>query len=98
MAEPEADGRGGDGRPPIDERYRMVLRIGVVVVAYGVYLLVQRERLAAGVLVGAGLIALGFTLVDRYTLWRPERSGLMQTGTVILGFGLVAIGAFLALR
>jgi hypothetical protein len=84
--------------PPIDERYRMFLRIVVVVVAYGIYLLVQRERLAAGVFVGFGLIALGFATVDRYTRWRRDRSEMMLVGTTLLGLGLLAIGAFLYLR
>lgn len=76
----------------------MALRIGVVVIAYGVYLLVQRKSLGAGVFVGAGLVALGWALVDRYTTWRRDRSGLIQVGTTILGAGLVLIGVVLALK
>ena len=86
-----------DRPPPIDERYRMFLRIAVVVAAYGVYLLVQRERLAAGVLVGFGLVALGFSTVDRLTLWPRDRSEMMLVGTTLLGCGLLAIGVFLFL-
>lgn len=81
--------------PPIDERYRMFLRIVVVVLGYGAYLLVQRERLGAGVLVGAGTIALGFSIVDRLTRWRRDRSEMMLVGTTLLGIGLLAIGLFL---
>ena len=85
-------------RPPrIDERYRMFLRIVAVVVGYGAYLLVQREKLGAGVLVGAGVIALGFSMVDRLTLWRRDRSELMLVGTTLLGAGLLAVGLFLYL-
>lgn len=94
MVRPESE----DRRPPIDERYRMFLRIVAVVVAYGVYLLVQRERLAAGVLVGFGLVALGFSTVDRLTLWRRERNEMMLVGTTLLGLGLLGVGVFLYLR
>lgn len=85
-------------RPPrIDERYRMFLRIVAVVAGYGAYLLVQREKLAAGVLVGAGVVVLGFSIVDRLTLWRRDRSELMLVGTTLLGLGLLAIGLFMYL-
>ena len=83
-------------RPPrIDERYRMFLRIVVVVLGYGAYLLVQREELVPGVIVGAGVIALGFSIVDRLTLWRRDRSELILVGTTLLGLGLLAVGLFL---
>ncbi len=86
-------------RPPrIDERYRMFLRIVVVVLAYGAYLVVQRDALVPGVLVGAGAIALGFATVDRLTQWSHERSEMMLTGTTLLGLGLLATGLFLYLR
>lgn len=86
-------------RPPrIDERYRMFLRILVVLVAYGAYLLVQGERLMAGVLVGAGVIALGFSTVDRLTRWSHDRSDMMLVATTLLGLGLTAVGLFLYLR
>lgn len=82
-------------KPPVDERYRMFLRILVVVVSFGAYYLLQREKLVAGVLVGAGGIALGWALVDRATLWRREQSELLLVGQIILGGGLLAIGLFL---
>ena len=84
--------------PPIDERYRMFFRIAVVVVAYGAYLYVQREKLVPGVLVGAGLIALGFSTVDRLTRWRRDLSEMMLVGTTLLGLGLLAIGLVLYFR
>ena len=86
-------------RPPrIDERYRMFLRIVVVLVGYGAYLLVQREKLVAGVLVGAGVIALGFSTVDRLTRWTHDRSEMMLVATTLLGLGLAGVGMFLYLR
>lgn len=87
-----------DRPPPIDERYRMFLRIVVVVVAYGLYLLLQRESLAAGVIAGAGVLALGWATVDRYTRWRRDRSEMMLVATTLLGVGLLALGAVLYLR
>lgn len=86
-------------RPPrIDERYRMFLRILVVLVGYGAYLLVQGEKLVAGVLVGAGVVALGFSTVDRLTRWSHDRSDMMLVATTLLGIGLLAVGMFLHLR
>lgn len=86
-------------RPPrIDERYRMFLRILVVLVGYGAYLLVQGEKLVAGVLVGAGVVALGFSTVDRLTRWSHDRSDMMLVATTLLGIGLLAVGTFLYLR
>lgn len=84
--------------PRIDERYRMFLRILVVVAGYGLYLLVQRERLLAGALVGFGVIAIGFATVDRYTRWRRDRSEMMLVGTTLLGIGLLVLGLVLYLR
>ena len=86
-------------RPPrIDERYRMFLRIVVVLVAYGAYLLVQREKLVPGVLVGFGVIAVGWATIDRLTRWSHDRSEMMLVASTVLGFGLAAIGLFLYLR
>lgn len=86
-------------RPPrIDERYRMFLRIVVVLAGYGAYLLVQRESLMPGVLVGAGVVAFGFATVDRFTRWSHDRSEMMLVATTLLGLGLAGIGLFLYLR
>lgn len=86
-----------DRKPPLDERYRMFLRIVVVVLGYGLYILLQREELAAGVLAGFGVIALGWAVVDRLTLWRRDRSEMMSVATTLLGIGLIAIGLVLYL-
>lgn len=86
-------------RPPrIDERYRMFLRILVVLVGYGVYLLFQREKVMPAALVGAGVIAFGFATVDRFTRWSHDRSEMMLVATTVLGLGLAAIGLVLYLR
>lgn len=86
-------------RPPrIDERYRMFLRIVVVVLGYGAYLLTGREILVAGILVGAGVTALGFSTVDRLTLWSHDRSDMMLVATTLSGAGLLLIGLILYLQ
>ena len=87
-------------RPPrIDERYRMFLRILVVLVGYGAYLLVGPEKkLVASILVGAGVVALGFATVDRLTRWSHDRSEMMLVASTLLGAGLLAVGVFLRLR
>lgn len=86
-----------DRKPPVDERYRMFLRIVVVVLAYGLYFLLQRDKLAAGVFAGFGVIALGWSVVDRLTLWRRDRSEMMSVAGTLLGIGLLAIGLVLYL-
>lgn len=86
-------------RPPrIDERYRMFLRILVVVAGYGAYLLVQREKLVPGIIVGFGIVALGFSTVDQLTRWSHDRSDMMLVATTLLGAGLLAVGLFLYVR
>jgi hypothetical protein len=55
----------------------------------------QRDELAAGVLAGFGVIALGWSVVDRLTLWRRDRSEMMSVATTLLGVGLIAIGLVL---
>lgn len=86
-------------RPPrIDERYRMFLRIVVVLLGYGAYLLLEREKLMPAVFVGAGVVAFGFATVDRLTRWSHDRSEMMLVATTVLGLGLVAIGLVLYVR
>ncbi len=90
---------GGGSQPPrIDEKYRIPARVAVVIVGYLVYLAIEPRRLVAAIFCGAGTIALGWTLVDGYTTWRHERSGMIQAGTAFLGLGLLGVGAYLAFR
>lgn len=91
MVKPEHEQR----KPPIDERYRMFLRIVVVVVSFGAYYFVQRDQLPPAVFIGLGGIALGWALVDRWTLWRRDVSEMMLVGQILLGMGLLGIGLFL---
>lgn len=82
----------------LPERWRMPLRVVAVFVAYLFYRLPGDDRLGAGLLIGGGTLMLAFVLIDRWTLPRRERSGLLQVGTTILSLGLVGVGLMLALR
>jgi hypothetical protein len=84
--------------PPVDDRFRMVLRVLVVAVAYLAGLLLAPDRVPARLLIWAGLVLIGWLLVDRATKWARERSGMMIAGTTILGVALAGLGLYLALR
>lgn len=75
----------------------MLLRIVVVALGYAFYLPLQRDSLPGAVMVWAGAVLFGWVLIDRYTLRRRDRSGLVQAGSTLLGLGLMATGAALAL-
>ncbi|MGH2734921.1 MAG: hypothetical protein ACRDKZ_05030 [Actinomycetota bacterium] len=75
----------------------MLLRIAAVALGYAFYLPLQRNSLPGAVMVWAGTVVFGWVLIDRYTLRRRDGSGLMQVGSTLLGLGLIAIGASLAL-
>jgi hypothetical protein len=84
--------------PPVDDRFRMALRVAVVAVGYVIAMLIAPDRIAARLLLWAGLVLLGWLLVDRATKWARERSGMMIAGTTVLGLGLGGLGLYLALR
>lgn len=83
-----------EGPPPIEERYRIPLRVGVIVAAYLLYLVVSSDAPIAAIFLGLGVLLIGLALVDRWTLRRAKRSGLLQVGMTILGIGLLGIGLF----
>ena len=83
-----------EGPPPIEERYRIPLRIGVIVAAYALYFVVSSDATVAGIFLGVGVLLIGLALVDRWTLRRTDRSGLLQVGMTILGLGLLGLGLF----
>ena len=89
---------GKEAPPPLEERFRIPLRILVIVLAYLVYFFLSNERLVPAIFVGLGLALIGLPLVDRWTLRRNERSGLLQVGTTLLGTVLLLLGGFLFLR
>ena len=87
-----------DSPPPVDEKFRMILRIAVVAFGYAIPLWLVPGRLVARLFIWAGIVLLGWLIVDRLTKWSRDRSGMMIAGTAILGLGLGAIGLYLALR
>lgn len=87
-----------EGPPPLEERFRIPLRMVVIVVGYLAYFFLSDRQLVPAIFVGLGLALIGLPLVDRWTVRRGDRSGLLQVGTTLLGFGLLALGAFLFLR
>jgi hypothetical protein len=78
--------------PRIDPKRALGLRVGVLALAYGAYRLVEPERFSAGIFVGVGVLLIGYALVTYLTTRRDERSGMLQAGQTILGFGLVGLG------
>jgi hypothetical protein len=88
----------GASPPPVDDRFRMVLRVVVVGAGYLVGWLLAPDRLVARYMIWAGIVLLGWLAVDRLTKWARERSGMMVAGTAILGLGLGGLGLYLDLR
>lgn len=84
-----------EGPPPIDPKQRIPLRMIAVIVCYALYFYLSRERTAPAAFVGLGALLVSWSLIDRGTLRRRERSGLMQVGQMLLGAGLLALGLFL---
>lgn len=78
--------------PRIDPKYAIWMRLGGLALAYGVYRLAGDVRLSAGIFMGFGLLLIDYAVVTYLTTRRDERSGLLQTGQVILGIALVALG------
>lgn len=84
--------------PPIDERYRITLRVVVISLGYLVYFLLSDGALMPAIFLGLGVVLVGLPLVDRWTLRRSDRSGLLQVGTTLLGLGLLGAAVLLYLR
>lgn len=87
-----------NGRTRLPESWRMPLRVAAVFLAYVLYRVPGDDRLGAGVLLGVGSFMLASVVIDRLTLPRVDRSGLLQVGTTVLGLGFVAVGLMLAVR
>lgn len=81
--------------PPIEGRYRMPMRVAAIVGCYALYYFLSRERTAPAVFIGLGTLLVSLALIDRWTLWRRDRSGLLQVGKTVLGIGLLGLGIFL---
>ena len=85
--------------PPVSERMNIPLKVVAVLISYFIYraLLGDDDRIAGPLLVAVGFAVLAYAMVNRWTQWRRERSGLLQVGTTILGLGLMVLGAVLVL-
>ena len=85
--------------PPVSERMNIPLKGVAVLIAYVIYraLLGDDDRIAGPLLVAVGFAVLAYAMINRWTQWRRERSGLLQVGTTILGLGLMVLGAVLVL-
>lgn len=84
--------------PPLKEKLRMPLRMAVVIGGYLLVHVIVPDRTVARLMLWAGIVILGWLLVDRATMWARERSGMMIAGATILGLGLGGIGLYLTLR
>ena len=61
--------------------------------AYVIYRLPgDSAKVAPRIFLGIGVIALGWALVERLTVWRRNRSSLMLMGTSLLGLGFIGLG------
>ena len=69
-----------------------------VIACYALYFYLSDERKPPAAFIGVGALLISWSLIDRWTLWRRDRSGLMQVGQTILGIGLLALGIFLFAR
>lgn len=83
---------GKEAPPPIEERYRIPLRVVVIVGAYALYFFLGDTDTMGAIFAGLGTLLIGLALVDRWTLRRDKRSGLLQVGMTILGLGLLGLG------
>ena len=90
---------GNEQPPPVSERASVPLKVASVVIGYLIYrvLLGDGDRVAGPLFVAAGFVALAYAMVNRWTTWRRDRSGLLQVGSTILGLGLMGLGALLIL-
>ena len=78
--------------PRIDPKHGIWMRLGALALAYGVYRLVGDANLSAGIFMGIGLLVIDYAVVTYLTTRRDERSGLFQTGQIIVGIVLVGLG------
>jgi hypothetical protein len=84
-----------EGPPPISERLNIPLKVVAVLLGYLIYRLLVEDAIAGPLFVAAGFTMIAYTLINRWTLRRLDRSDMMQVGTAILGAGLIGLGALL---
>lgn len=86
------------GAPPLDDKWRMILRLVAVGIGYLVYRLLEPRGLGGALCLGFAVWILGSVAVERYGTRRADRSQLPTVGAALLGLGLALLGAYLVLR
>lgn len=90
--------RGDPRAPRVTDKQLTALRFVAILVSYGVYRLIEPRRFVAAVFVGIGTLMLLYRAIDRWALPRAERLELLEIGSIVLGLGLLGLGAYLSLR
>lgn len=76
----------------------MPLRIAAIGIGYVLYRALEGDHsVVTALFVAFGTVILLYSAINRYGLWRKERSGMLQVGQTILGLGLLGIGLVLLL-
>ena len=83
--------------PPVPEKLNVPLKIGAVLIGYLLYRVLLEDKVAGPLFVAAGFVILAYAVINRWTTWSRDRSGMLQAGTTILGLGLLVLGALLVL-
>ena len=86
-----------DPPPPIPENLNVPLKVASVVIGYIIYRVLLDDAVAGPLFVAAGFVILAYALINRWTMWQRDRSGMLQAGTTILGLGLLGLGALVLL-
>ncbi len=84
-----------EGPPPIDAKHRIPVRVVAIFGCYALYFFLSRRQTVPAAFIGLGTLLIVLALIDRWTLWRRNRSGLLQVGQTLLGAALLALGIFL---
>lgn len=84
-------------QPPVNEKFRLPMRIAAVVLAYVLYRRFD-QPLMGGVTLGIGFLLLAWSTIERLTVRRQDRVDLIMVGQGLLGTGLVIAGLFVTLR
>jgi hypothetical protein len=74
----------------------MVLRVIAVALGYIAYLLVRSQGIVGAVLVWAGVVLLGWAVIERLMIRNPN-AGRLESGSMTIGGGLIAAGLAFAL-
>lgn len=84
--------------PRLTDRQLLMVRFVAILISYGIYRLFEPRGVVAAFFIGVGALVTAYNLIDRFALPARERSELMEIGSIVLGLGLLGIGAYLLLR